>query len=279
MNLLTIWAIHLNSALFAILVARQLELRWPIARHRFADYVAEWMVSGANMLLRGLVQPLAAASSAVIVRSMGGGIFHLRTDGWWYFISLGILVVLADLYKYWYHRLAHRVPFLWSMHSFHHSAEAITFATGARHYWVHGTLTAACFPIFAILFSVPPQLLGVLPIFFLPEVAAHTNWRIPMGRAVTWINNPQWHRIHHSSDPLHHDKNFAAVFPIWDILFRTAWIPARDEYPATGLHPSEHADLLDGIIWPLRHLRHRRTDAVLAPTTRRALSPVPASEL
>ena len=218
-------------------------------------------------MLGWLVQPLTAVSSAAIVKHLGGGLFHLRVDGWWYYFSLGFLVILVDLYKYWYHRLAHRVPFLWAMHSFHHSAEAVTLATGARHYWLHGAILAACFPVLAVLFSVPPQLLGVLPIFFIPEVVVHTNWRIPMGRAVTWVNNPQWHTIHHSSDPVHRDKNFAALLPLWDILFGTAWIPAPGEYPATGLQPGEHADVLDGIIWPLRHLRHRRANAVTTHPT------------
>jgi sterol desaturase/sphingolipid hydroxylase (fatty acid hydroxylase superfamily) len=27
----------------------------------------------------------------------------------------------------------------------------------------------------------------------------------------------------------HRDKNFASFFPIFDILFGTAWVPRRDE--------------------------------------------------
>jgi sterol desaturase/sphingolipid hydroxylase (fatty acid hydroxylase superfamily) len=35
------------------------------------------------------------------------------------------------------------------------------------------------------------------------------------------LTSPQYHRIHHSLKPAHFDKNFAAWFPLWDILFRT----------------------------------------------------------
>ena len=36
-------------------------------------------------------------------------------------------------------------------------------------------------------------------------------------------------------EPQHKDRNFAAFFPIWDILFRTFYFPKRDEFPDTGI--------------------------------------------
>jgi len=66
------------------------------------------------------------------VRFFGGGLIHLPTEGGWYLASLLVLVLATDLYKYAMHRLSHAVPFLWAMHSFHHSAEAISLLTGAR---------------------------------------------------------------------------------------------------------------------------------------------------
>ncbi|WP_456669859.1 sterol desaturase family protein [Bradyrhizobium sp. USDA 3240] len=51
---------------------------------------------------------------------------------------------------------------------------------------------------------------------------------------MTWINNPQWHRIHHSVEMEHQDKNFAAFFPFWDILFGMACVPKQDEYLQQG---------------------------------------------
>jgi sterol desaturase/sphingolipid hydroxylase (fatty acid hydroxylase superfamily) len=87
---------------------------------------------------------------------------------------------------------------------------------------------------------------------FFPDTCAHANVRIRLGRFVTWIGNPQWHRIHHSVQPEHFDKNFAGLLPLWDIVFGTAWVPRRDEYPATGLDLDEKIGVLEGIVWPLR---------------------------
>jgi sterol desaturase/sphingolipid hydroxylase (fatty acid hydroxylase superfamily) len=105
------------------------------------------------------------------------------------------------------------------------------------------------------MFVVPPAMATLISIvYFLPDGCAHLNVRFPMGRAITWVNSPQWHRIHHSVDPKHQNKNFSGGLPLWDILFGTAWIPDRDEYPPTGLVPSEHVGAFASIVWPLRHL-------------------------
>ena len=48
------------------------------------------------------------------------------------------------------------------------------------------------------------------------------------------------------------DKNFAAYFPIWDVLFGTYWHPRKGEFPPTGLHSGERIEsiwLL--LVWPL----------------------------
>ena len=101
------------------------------------------------------------------------------------------------------------------------------------------------------------QLIATLMYFF-PDTCAHLNVRFPMGRMITLVNSPQWHRIHHSAMPEHRDKNFASLLPLWDILFGTAWIPKPDEYPVTGFDPPVHVGVIDSIIWPFRRAVHEQ---------------------
>ena len=59
-----------------------------------------------------------------------------------------------------------------------------------------------------------------------------------------WLPWTQVHRIHHSTDPQHYNRNFADALPIFDILFGTFHCPARDEFPPTGLgamDPAPHS--------------------------------------
>jgi len=216
-----------------------------------------------SVLLPYLYSSATAVSAGAIVSFFfGGGLVRLPADGWWFAISLAVYVLVGDLYRFWMHRLSHIVPFLWEMHSFHHSAEAVTFVTGARHHWLERVVTDAFFPFFAIILQTPPEVVLVGNIvYFIPDGCAHLNVRFSLGRFVMWINSPQYHRIHHSTRPEHIDKNFASLLPLWDIVFNTAWRPGQDEFPTTGLPDGEKPrSVLEGIIWPVRHFIPKLAD-------------------
>jgi acyl carrier protein phosphodiesterase len=70
------------------------------------------------------------------------------------------------------------------------------------------------------------------------ESLSHANIRLPFG----WLGerllvSPRFHRVHHAIGVGHegkyHGVNFAVLFPIWDILFRTA--DFRAETTPTGI--------------------------------------------
>jgi sterol desaturase/sphingolipid hydroxylase (fatty acid hydroxylase superfamily) len=57
---------------------------------------------------------------------------------------------------------------------------------------------------------------------------------VAFGAATPLLAGPQWHRIHHSTQPEHANRNFAAFFPFLDTLFGTYYAPRAGEYPPTG---------------------------------------------
>lgn len=141
------------------------------------------------------------------------------------------------------------------MHSLHHSAETLTAVTGARHFWLEDPLISAALPVLGIIFKVPPEMVTPLALLYLlPDGLAHRNVRRSLGRFALVINNPQFHRIHHSVEPQHWNKNFCKMLALFDVIFGTAWKPRKDEFPKTGLVPREKATgCLDWIIWSVRH--------------------------
>jgi sterol desaturase/sphingolipid hydroxylase (fatty acid hydroxylase superfamily) len=70
------------------------------------------------------------------------------------------------------------------------------------------------------------------------------------GRLWWLLSSPQYHRIHHSILPEHQNRNFAVWFPVWDILFRTAYAPRPGEYPPTGVDGVEVSTFLDALMLP-----------------------------
>ena len=63
----------------------------------------------------------------------------------------------------------------------------------------------------------------------------HSGVKLRLSSLDCVIVTPQVHRIHHSVDPRHYNKNFADFLPIFDIVFGTFHKPGPDEYPRTGL--------------------------------------------
>jgi sterol desaturase/sphingolipid hydroxylase (fatty acid hydroxylase superfamily) len=218
----------------------------------------DFELAALNVLPKLVFGPLLGSSTAMIVNALGGGLVPLRADGWWFLMALGVFVLATDIVAYFVHRAQHRVPLLWAMHSLHHSAEALTLVTGARHFWIEQLLLTTFFPVVAVLFRAPDTVILVASLFyFVFDACVHVNIKIPFGPFCFIVNNPQLHRIHHSIRPEHRDKNFCKLLPLLDIIFGTAWHPAPDDFPETGIVDGpKPSGWLDGVAWPLRYLQY-----------------------
>ena len=253
-----------------VLLASVLERKRPIENHDFQEARAtirtEWLLVAFMATIGIFTQIVVFIVFARATAIIGGPLFYLETDSLLGSIALVMLYALyIDCAKYWMHRLSHMIPALWAIHSFHHSAERLTVVTGARHHWLEKFALAPLLFLTLTLFQVPEHI-TVLAILLMnaPSGLQHLNYKIAWHRAGLWINTPQWHRIHHSVEPRHFDKNFSSAFPIMDVIFGTAHRPAPDEYPETGLRPRENPRLLEAIIWPFRDWLKPRTKVCIA---------------
>jgi sterol desaturase/sphingolipid hydroxylase (fatty acid hydroxylase superfamily) len=245
-----------------------LERKFPAEREQStAAVLVDWKLAGLRIVTKPLIGPLAAASGIMIINATGGGWIHLPSDGWWFLLSVVIVILVIDFWSYLVHRAQHKFPVLWAMHSLHHSAEALGMITGARHFWLEEAISTAALPVIGILFRIPPEVLTTVTfIYLVPDgLLSHLNVRMSLGRFALVLNNPQYHRIHHSLESRHFNKNFCKMFPLFDVVFGTAWKPDRDEFPMTGLAGERATGFLDGIIWPVRHkLSWRLSDPTVA---------------
>jgi sterol desaturase/sphingolipid hydroxylase (fatty acid hydroxylase superfamily) len=142
----------------------------------------------------------------------------------WIPLQVIIYILIADFILFFEHYLHHKIRFLWSFHSFHHSATELNVFTGNRSH----PLQAEFFN--TLIAFVPMTLMGApLASLFLFRTIRNTmvlmqHSRIPWNWG--WVGkylicSPGYHRIHHSVLPEHHDKNLAVMFPMWDFLFNT----------------------------------------------------------
>jgi sterol desaturase/sphingolipid hydroxylase (fatty acid hydroxylase superfamily) len=150
-------------------------------------------------------------------------------------LPFGSLFV-TDGFFYWFHRAQHAIPFLWRFHRVHHSIEELN----AVNHYSHFAEEIFKFPlqILPMLLLVQLSLPETLVASWLITVAngiLHSNSAISYGPFKWLWSEPRFHRIHHSIEERHWNRNFAAFFPVWDVLFQTAYWPKRSEFPATGL--------------------------------------------
>ena len=129
--------------------------------------------------------------------------------------------ILIDLVFYIYHRMSHRVRFLWAIHMSHHSSEQMNFAVSFRQAWL-GPVSKIPFFISLPLIGLDPTMIAVAGVIStLWGIVGHTQIIQRLG-PLEWIfNTPSHHRVHHGSNKQYIDKNYGNLFIIWDRLFGT----------------------------------------------------------
>jgi sterol desaturase/sphingolipid hydroxylase (fatty acid hydroxylase superfamily) len=168
-------------------------------------------------------------------------------------LAVILYVLTYDLAEYLFHRLQHRIPLLWAMHSLHHSDPNMSVLTTNRHFWAEPLFkSVTVLSAAALLISPTPTALVVYSTLGLWNFVTHSQLPIDLGRWSWVINTPAYHRRHHSALPEHYDSNFAAILPIWDLLLGDYHKP--EGFPPTG-YVTRPTNLREQLLWPLYHGR------------------------
>jgi exosortase len=170
-------------------------------------------------------------------------------------------ILLLDLYRYWEHRIFHRIPLLWHMHLVHHSDTRLDITTTERHHPFE-TLLSLCFLLLFILLLAPPPE-GILCYYLLAlpvSLYSHANIRLPtvLERLLgTVLVTPALHSLHHSDQQNQTDSNYGALLILWDRAFATLSRPGADQQTRFGLeyfHRAGDQGLVAVLMQPLRYL-------------------------
>ncbi|MFC0388908.1 sterol desaturase family protein [Muricoccus vinaceus] len=166
------------------------------------------------------------------------------------FLAFLFYILILDFGEYWRHRLQHSLPWWWALHSIHHAQEKMTFWTDDRNHVIDDMIAALWFGGLALLIGVPP---GQFPLIVLvlrvAESLSHANVRLSFGQVgERLLVSPRFHRLHHGVLSAGEEgRNFAVLFPVWDMIFRTGDF-RRDVFPRTG-DPEAPAELVRGGWW------------------------------
>jgi sterol desaturase/sphingolipid hydroxylase (fatty acid hydroxylase superfamily) len=164
-----------------------------------------------------------------------------------------IPALMYDIGYYIYHRIEHNFDFFWRVHSVHHSIEELNSINNYHHFLEDiFKIPFVVFPTM-LLFSISVPHVVIIAVFIrIWGIFLHTNAPISLGIFRFVITDPSYHRVHHSIEARHWNKNFALFFPVIDMIFGTAYFPKRGEFPATGVSSQpEPSSLKSYILAPI----------------------------
>lgn len=207
---------------------------------------------------------------------MGLGYLFEGATEWAYTQSFGLLnltplptgihwvaaIVGIDVWQYAWHRLNHRLPFLWRFHAVHHADAEMDASSGLRFHTVEMLLS------FLVRLAIVPLLGITLPELLLYEVISlpvilfqHSNVRISarLDQCLRWlIATPRMHYVHHSRLRAETDSNYTSLLSVWDRLFGSFQLRSKPEEISLGLEgydESEWRRLSGMLLAPFK--RHR----------------------
>jgi sterol desaturase/sphingolipid hydroxylase (fatty acid hydroxylase superfamily) len=271
--------IGLIEVVLLVLVVGSLERRWPA--EPLVDRRAVRTDALYTLLHRlGAVPLLAFALFTPVVDAIEGqlrlvGLSRPNLDQLWpgvtdvAWASFLIYLVILDLLDYGMHRAQHAWRWWWALHALHHSQRQMTFLTDNRNHLLDDLLRDAVLAAAALAIGVAPaQFVALVVASRALQSLQHANLRWRWGGFLErLLVSPSFHRRHHAIGFGHEGPaggcNFAVLFPVWDLIFRTAdWRP--------GFVPTGIADQLDGRdygqgFWRQQWLGLRRLARALPP--------------
>jgi len=142
--------------------------------------------------------------------------------GWLAFI---IGVLFLDLAIWFWHRINHRVKFLWLFHQTHH-AETYLNASSALRFHIGELLLSVLFKTVLLIVTGIPLWVFVFYESLITIFAIFHHANISLGkRAESFLEriiiSPRMHQAHHSDIRKEHDSNYGVLFSWWDIVFKT----------------------------------------------------------
>ena len=227
-----------------------------------------WAILSYQLISNGIIAALVAFAGPVSPSTLPA------------YVSRSIITVMLFLaYElgYWFnHWLSHKVPLLWEFHKVHHTAEVLTPLTNFRVHPIYGWIFANILAFStAVANGFGNYMFGdtayqyalsdtniILVLFIHAYVhLQHTHmWISFRGALGRLFVSPAHHQVHHSADPKHFNKNYGSCLALWDWMFGTLYIPAKQREPLVfGVtdHQNAHtvkAELVDPFVKAAGHL-------------------------
>ena len=157
----------------------------------------------------------------------------------WQWEKSALIYILAfigiDFAAYWSHRFNHEINLFWNRHIIHHSSEEFNLSCALRQP-ISNVISIYFFLYIPLaIIGIPAGVIALLaPLHLFAQFWYHTRLIDKMGWLEYIIVTPSHHRVHHAINDEYIDKNYAAIFIIWDKWFGTFQAEKKEVPPVFG---------------------------------------------
>jgi sterol desaturase/sphingolipid hydroxylase (fatty acid hydroxylase superfamily) len=194
------------------------------ARPKFKDLACLWFYQSFGLwIAAGLIYEIAFFMRQFLPHPW---LLFVKEQPFW--LQAAAALLLAEIWVYVFHRLAHTLPCLWKYHRVHHTVVDMTWSAASRQHPVDFLLIIVGANLPAMLLGIdlkPIALLVILERVY--TVLLHSDLDIHYGWFSRIIASPRLHRLHHS--PKRGNKNYAGLLSFLDVLGNTFQAPITQE--------------------------------------------------
>ena len=199
--------------------------------------LTEFAVSVRSMIL------FATASVGIALLERAGAYpFQAVVGSWgplWFWVSLGITIVVHDAYFYWTHRLMHDPRLFRRLHLRHHRSNNPSPFTAYSFDLGEAALMVAFFVVWPMIFPIPWIANGLFGLYqIVRNTLLHCGYELRPARRdgrpwLDFLTTTTHHDLHHAQA----GYNYAAWFTWWDRWMGTEHPGYHARYAAAAWRP------------------------------------------
>jgi sterol desaturase/sphingolipid hydroxylase (fatty acid hydroxylase superfamily) len=190
----------------------------------FIPVITRFLRIGLLVLVAAVVLQITTADGLIAFYENGHGPVAALP-----LVAQGVVFLIGeDIILYWTHRWFHGAK-MWKYHAVHHSSEELEWISAARFHPINLFLGSVAADVIMLFAGISPNVFIVLgPLTIAHSAFVHANLDWTLGPFKYVIATPVFHRWHHTAADRGGEKNFAATFPVLDLIFGTFYMPAGE---------------------------------------------------
>jgi len=202
-----------------VLIALLAEILWSTRKKKFVFNAKESLGNLGIFIVNNLMKPLSLGWKFLVLGWVESFQFFSIPNS---IFSVVLTFLVAEFGFYWYHRLSHEIPLLWTMHHTHHSGMHMNLTTAVRLNWLGTFVSPLIYGPFVLLGFSADLLIISLTVGLFFQYFLHTEAIGKLGFFEgKFFNTPSAHRVHHGSNEKYIDRNYGGMLIIFDRLFGT----------------------------------------------------------